>query len=126
MPTSGGFPAARRVRTSGMKSRADVYWTLMPVFAVNAAVTFRNATFSLPPQSERTSMEFALRFAGFAPTLVAVRPATSRMSAKANATNDLRRFTRFLLPCGGTGGTARCALYDSDAIAWLADSVCQA
>ena len=94
---SGGFPAAIRVRTSGMKSRAEVYSTLMPVAFVNAAVTLRNASFSLPPQSERTSIEPALRFVGFALIAVAVNPAARTASVMADAMSDLRRFTRILL-----------------------------
>src|SRR5256885_961931 len=97
MPMSGGFPAARRVRTSGMKSRAEVYSTLMPVLAVKAAVTFRNASFSLPPQSDSTSMEPALRFVGFALTAPAVNPAASTASATANVMNRLRPFNLILL-----------------------------
>src|SRR5258708_3025042 len=97
MPTSGGFPAARRVRTSGMKSRADVYTTLMPVSFVNAAVTFRNASFSLPPHSERTSMEFGLWLGGFAVVGVGVNPAGRTGSGTADAISDFRRFTRILL-----------------------------
>jgi hypothetical protein len=65
----------------------------MPVLAVNAAVTFRNASFSLPPQSERTSIEFALRFVGFALMAVAVNPAARTARATADAISDLRRFT---------------------------------
>src|SRR6476646_375535 len=94
---SGGFPAAMRVRTSGMKSRAEVYSTLMPVAFVNAAVTLRNASFSLPPQSERTSMEPALLFVGFALIAVAVNPAARTAGVTADAMSDLRRFPRILL-----------------------------
>src|SRR5512142_2796141 len=93
MPMSGGLPAARRVRISGMKSRADVYCTLIPVAFVKAAVTFRNASFSLPPHSESTSIEFALRFAVFALIAVAVIAATTSASRTVNAMNGLRRFT---------------------------------
>jgi len=57
--TSGGFPAASRVWIAGSKSRAVVYLTVIPLCFVNAEVTLRNAAFSLPPQSERTSMLFA-------------------------------------------------------------------
>src|SRR5436309_12370622 len=97
MPMSGGFPAARRVRTSGMKSRAEVYSTLMPVLAVKAAVTFRNASLSLPPQSDSTSIEPALRFVGFALPAVAVNPAPRTASAMANVMNLLRCFNLILL-----------------------------
>src|SRR5437870_7520756 len=110
MPMSGGFPAARRVRTSGMKSRAEVYSTLMPVSLVNAAVTFRNASFSLPPQSERTSMELALRFVGFALIAVAVNPAARTASATADAISDFRRFTRILLLLLDPRCSSRCYL----------------
>jgi hypothetical protein len=64
---------------------------------VNAAVTLRNASFSLPPQSERTSIEPALRFVGFALIAVAVNPAARTASVTADAMSDLRRFTRILL-----------------------------
>jgi len=76
-----------------MKSRADVYFTLVPEFFVNASVTFVKASFSLPPQSEKTSMEPALRFVGFALIAVAVNPAARTASATADAISDLRRFT---------------------------------
>jgi hypothetical protein len=56
-------------------------------------VTFRNASFSLPPQSERTSIVPALRFVGFALIAVAVNPAARTASATADAISDLRRFT---------------------------------
>ena len=69
----------------------------MPVFAVKAAVTFRNASFSLPPQSDSTSMEPALRFAGFALPAVAVNPAPRTASAIANVMNLLRCFNLILL-----------------------------
>src|SRR5881409_2450938 len=97
MAMSGGSPAARRVRIGGMKSRADEYLTSMPVFFVNAAVTFVKASFSLPPQSEKTSMEPALRFVGFALIAVAVSPAASKASATADAMSDFRRFNSLLL-----------------------------
>src|SRR5262245_43256773 len=100
---SGGLPAAMRVRTSGMKSRADVYFTSMPVAFVNAAVTFRNAACSLPPHSESTSIEPAWRFVGFALIAVAVNPAARTTSATADAISDFRRFNSILLlfspPC---------------------------
>jgi hypothetical protein len=69
----------------------------MPVDFVYASVTFRNASFSLPPQSERTSIEPALLLVGFALIAVAVNPATSTTSATADAMSDFRRFTRILL-----------------------------
>src|SRR5947209_13864943 len=103
MAMSGGLPAASRVRTSGMKSRAEVYWTLMPVLAVKAAVTFRNASLSLPPQSDSTSMEPALRFAGFALPAVAVNPAPRTASATASVMNLLRRFNLILLLVAARG-----------------------
>ena len=80
-----------------MKSRADVYFTSMPVFLVKASVTFRNASFSLPPHSEKTSIEPALRFVGFALIAVAVKPAPTTASATANVMKRLRRFNSILL-----------------------------
>jgi hypothetical protein len=74
-----------------------VYATLVPVWAVKAAVTFKNASFSVPPQSERTSMEPALRFVGFALIAVAVNAAARTASATADAISDFRRCTRILL-----------------------------
>src|SRR5205085_1656230 len=94
---SGGSPAANRVRMSGMKLRADVYLTSMPEFAVNCFATLRNASCSLPPQSERTSTEPALRFVGFAPICDAVRPPASSATKTASAKRDFRRFTSNLL-----------------------------
>src|SRR6266542_2817630 len=94
--TSGGLPAARRVRITGTKSRAVVYSTLVPVFCVNASVTFRNAAFSLPPHSERTSILPAERAAGFelavAANVAAIAPVTT-----ASSTSQERRFNSILL-----------------------------
>src|SRR3954464_5702218 len=97
MPISGGFPAASRVRISGMKSRAEGESTLLPVAFVKASVTFRNASFSLPPQSERTSIEPACFFVGFALIAAAVKPAARMAIAQADAISDLRRITPLLL-----------------------------
>ncbi len=67
----------------------------MPVFFVNAAVTFRNAAFSLPPHSERTSIVpafFAAGFALLADPAVAAVTATMAPSATASRTSQERRF----------------------------------
>ena len=52
--TIGGLPAASRERTTGRKSRADSYFVLIPVLAVNAVRTFWKASCSPPPQSDST------------------------------------------------------------------------
>src|SRR5687768_14355431 len=52
--TIGGFPAARRERTTGRKSRAVSYFVLIPVSAVNCVRTFWKASCSLPPHSDNT------------------------------------------------------------------------
>src|SRR4051812_38183115 len=89
--TSGGLPAASRVRMTGSKSRAVVYSILIPVFFVNAFATLMNASFSLPPQSESTSMLPALCAAGFE-LAVAANVAATVLSTKASRTNQERRF----------------------------------
>src|SRR6185436_2679065 len=98
--TSGGFPAASRVRIAGTKSRAVVYWTSIPVFALKAAVTFRNASFSAPPHSERTSIFPAERAAGFE-LAVAANVAAIAPSTTASRTSQERRFNSIPPRSGG-------------------------
>src|ERR671930_400482 len=95
--TSGGLPAASRVRITGSKSRAPVYVTSIPVLSVNAFVTLRNASFSLPPQSERTSIFFA---AGFE-LAVAANVAATTPSTTASRTSQERRFKSIPPRSGG-------------------------
>ena len=60
---------------------------------VNADVTFRNAAFSLPPQSDSTSIELAFLLSVFARTAVAAIALIPTATATAKATSHKRRFT---------------------------------
>src|SRR5215212_11064202 len=97
--TSGGLPAASRVRIAGTKSRAVVYCTSMPVFFLKAAVTFRKASFSAPPHSERASIFPAERAAGFE-LAVAANDAAIAPSTTASRTSQERRFNSIPPPLG--------------------------
>src|SRR5947208_3139364 len=63
----------------------------MPLDFVNASVTLMNASFSLPPHSERTSMVPADRAAGFE-LAVAANDAAITPSTTASRTSQDRRF----------------------------------
>src|SRR5438309_4551895 len=104
MATSGGVPAARRALMSVRKSRPAVYFTSMPLAALKAAVTLRNASCSLPLQSEKTSIDpadFPVERA-LPPKLLAASAAdTTTPTATAS---DIRRQCFFIYPPRSPGG----------------------